>query len=391
LWLLYTRPVPVSDFQEYRDLAAGLLDHGQYGYPTPTAFRFPGYPAFLAILMLVSRSDFWLSLGTVALAPVTAGLLYAFATRATRGDRRAAFWAAIVYALYPSFVYLAPVLASEHLLAPLILGAACVLLSSDMKRWLGPAATGVFAAAAVLTRGEAVFYVPVFAAVAALRAGSKKNGLIAAAIVGTVATTGVLPWVIRNNIVVGPGAGLSTNAGYTLYAVRPHSDQEARAWGKGSELDRQSSGFSATLRDIAARPFQLVEHALDSTKGLYNPPWRATAWSIRLPRAHPEAQWPTRNLRGLEWFKWLAVIAYLTLVALALLSLRVWSSLTTELRVLTVGLIAANWFCYGVVFLGGPRYRYIQEVCFCVLAGIVITNLGVILRPERDTRAAGAV
>ena len=66
-WLLFARPVPVSDFEGYRQLAINLLDRHFFGFSTPKAYRLPGNPAFLALAMLVSRSVIWLSFANVLL------------------------------------------------------------------------------------------------------------------------------------------------------------------------------------------------------------------------------------------------------------------------------------------------------------------------------------
>src|SRR5690606_28069175 len=53
-WMLHVRPMPVSDFNDYRTLALGIIDHLQFGYPEPTAFFLPVHPTFLAGFALIS-------------------------------------------------------------------------------------------------------------------------------------------------------------------------------------------------------------------------------------------------------------------------------------------------------------------------------------------------
>src|SRR4051812_30384429 len=61
-WLFVAHPAPVSDFLGYASLANRWLTTGQYArFGSPTAYRTPGYPAFLALGMSVSRATFWLS------------------------------------------------------------------------------------------------------------------------------------------------------------------------------------------------------------------------------------------------------------------------------------------------------------------------------------------
>jgi len=389
-WLLYTQPVPVSDFEQYRNLAASLIDHGQYGFPRPTAFRFPGFPVFLVPLMLINRSHFWLSLGTLSLSAVTVSLVYVFALHATRGNRAIAFIGAMAYAAFPPFIYLAPVLASENLLAVCLLAAAVVAVRADMSRWTRPVATGVLTAAAVLTRGEALFYLPVLAAAAGFRSGSRRAGLKTAGLVCGAAAVCLAPWYIRNARVIGPGAGLSTNGGYTFFlAHQPGGGQGSARLPKelraqiSNELELHRVGMREGLKALAARPTRLVTDTARATIGLYSPPPRSTAWSIRLPRVDATARWPTRDVRGIRWFDGLGYIAYVALGLLALISLRWLSSLTIEARIVTIGFIAANWVCYGVVFFGWDRYRYVGELFFCVLAGVSLVHVMATRRTER--------
>src|SRR5262245_65139209 len=118
-WMQYAQTIPVSDFEDYRTLAESLRDHHQFGYPVLTAWRLPGYPLFLAGLMLISRSIAWLSFWSVVLSTVNCALVCCLAyVLFERKD--VAVGAGLVSALNPSFVFYSPVLASEHLFTLLV-------------------------------------------------------------------------------------------------------------------------------------------------------------------------------------------------------------------------------------------------------------------------------
>ena len=80
-WWWYARPDPIADFEYYRLMAADLLehhrlvDHPLVGTPRASALRVPGYPVFLALAMLVSRSVAWLSIVNVALSALLVPLV----------------------------------------------------------------------------------------------------------------------------------------------------------------------------------------------------------------------------------------------------------------------------------------------------------------------------
>ncbi len=83
LWWAYAEPVPVSDYETYRLLAEGLLQHRQLGIPNPSANRLPGYPVFLALMMLISNSAAWLSFINVIFSTLLIYLVYKLALHLT--------------------------------------------------------------------------------------------------------------------------------------------------------------------------------------------------------------------------------------------------------------------------------------------------------------------
>lgn len=221
-WLLYAQPVPISDFQQYLDAARNLVEHGQYGYPEPTAYRLPFYPVVLAGLSLISSSVGWLSLCSVVLSASMCVLVYA-SSRRVEVPRGTGYVAAGICAVYPQFVFFSPVLASEHLLVVLLLVAFLLGTSVGIPRFLRFSLSGLVVGAAVLTRGDAALYGMIVLASSFLasregdetRAWSVQAGQVAA--FGAAMLIAVSPWIIRNHIVMGPGTGLGGNSGQVFW------------------------------------------------------------------------------------------------------------------------------------------------------------------------------
>ena len=159
-WLVYIQPKPVDDYLIVKRGAESLVDHFQYGYPERGSYWLPGNSAFLAVVMLVSRVDFWLSLVNVAMSTAICGLVFVLARRLFGRDKEALL-AALICALNPTFVFYSPVLASEHVFVPLLILCMLLALARRGPRWLHAIVCGVLLGAATLTRGEAIFHSPV--------------------------------------------------------------------------------------------------------------------------------------------------------------------------------------------------------------------------------------
>ena len=219
-WTLNLKSIhPFSDYLEYHELAENLLEHGQFGYPEPTARRLPAYPALLAGLMRISRSELWLNLANVVLFGVLAVLVHDLARRLTQ-RRDVAMLAALICALNPTFVFFSPVLGSEHLFAPLVIGSMILLLHERIPRSIRAVLAGLTIGIAVLTRGEGLFYVPVLLAIIVIGGGSWRRRIVGAICVCAMCAVTVVPWIVRNRLVMGPGAGLSTTGASLLCARR---------------------------------------------------------------------------------------------------------------------------------------------------------------------------
>ena len=381
-WLFYARPVPVSDFKHYLDVALTMLDHGFFGVGGSSAWRLPAYPAFLAIGALVSRDVFFLSALTATLSVVQVGLTYWLALL-TFQRRSAAVVAGLVAAILPAFVTFAPVLASEHLLAVCVLAALVAALRAE--RWhLGMSLlSGVLLGVGVLTRGEAGAYLPAVALVAAVSVWKAqppprrvRATLTASALVVAGVAVVVAPWVARNEAVVGRGTGLSTTGGFNFYLAHSPGPYGWRAplplpLQVSDEVLRNQFGWTYGLKYVREHPENWAPTVRQGTQELLAPSSYAGFYSTVaydrtetrfLARTDIAARADAMRLAGLssQWLLWTGLAG---LLLVPVWRRRVW--------VTAVGVVLANWVVYAVVFWAQARYRFVVDALACVAVGAI--------------------
>ena len=382
-WWWYAHPEPVSDFENYRRLAVGLLDHHQLGYPRVSAERVPAYPAFLAAAMVVSRSVAWLSLVNVilsaALVPIVARL-----ARALEIGSGAALGGAAVGALDPTFVLFSPVLGSEHLFVVFLFLAFIVASEAETRsRW---ALAGVLFGAAILTRPDALFYTPVIAAAAWLRSRTPRP---TAPLILLLATALVVsPWYVRNRVVLGPGAGLSTVGGLNFYFA--HNDRKYGWSAVGDtplagldEVGIQTRGYALGLEYLKhAGMARIIGDIRRGTEDLYSPSAWAFAlfWSTRQAGSTPDINTPNA-LYDHHVLQRLADLYRVVLWGAGLSLIFFWRYPPRAWLVLYGG-VAMSWIGFCVVFWADPRYRYVSEVIFCMLTALAVHAMVTLARPR---------
>lgn len=391
-WWWHAHPDPVSDFEYYRRMAADLLDHHQLGYPKVSASRVPAYPLFLAAAMIVSRSVAWLSFVNVilsaALVPIVARL-----ARALTISPAAALGAAAVVAVDPTFVLFSPVLASEHLFVVFLFLSIIEALGAGTRSRF--ALAGALFGAAILTRPDALFYTPVIVAAAWRRPRAPR--LIAPVILLLAAALVVAPWYVRNRVVVGPGAGLSTVGGMNFYFA--HND---RQYGWRSLDDTPLAGMdevSGQARGYALG-FEYLSHAglrriagdiRTGTERLYSPSLYLFAlhWSTLAAGSNPDNSTPNA-LHDVPFLNWLADLYRVVLWGAGLSLLFVWRY-PGRASLLLYGLVATSWIGHCWIFWADPRYRYVSEVIFCVLSALFVHGAASLLAGRASTKARPSI
>ena len=379
-WWWHAQPEPVSDFEWLRRLAESLLDHHQYGFPRLEGGKPPAYPILLAGLMLISRSTAWLSFVTVLISAALVPLVGVLARRLGLGTS-AAIGSAWICAFNPTFVFFAPVLATEHLFSAMLLAALVVVVGmTAATRGRAANFAGALFGVATLARVDALFYLPVLVAVIWIHPVPGRLRSIAALIL--VAGMVVTPWYLRNRTVIGAGAGLSTAGGATFYHAHHDGPYGWRSLvGTPLEgvhqLELHQRGYElgfAYIRRVGVRG--VLRDMLIATGQQYSPltsPY-AIGFSTRQAGPNPD-EFTARPVAGARALGWVNAAGYGVLLIVALGSVFFARRLPGVALVVLYGIVLMNWLAHCWVYLGGGRYRYVAEVAFCILAAVTITSV----------------
>jgi hypothetical protein len=264
--------VPRSDADHYQVIAAAFA-HGDgisapfpFTYPHPTAFRPPLYPALLG-------SVYWVTgvhVGAGQIVNVALGaavVVLAALLGADVAGYRAGVAAGIAVAVYPPLLANDVVLLSEPLSLVLLLTMA-LLLVRGRTAWAG-VACGLL----VLTRPSAQLFLVVVAAWLIWRFGWR-----AAVRFAVVTIVVVAPWVVRNWVLVGTPAVVTSN-GFNLVSTY---SKEAQASGGFADavFDGRFTRINQTNRNEVELDRAYRDHALDAVRNDWTIPARVLGHNV---------------------------------------------------------------------------------------------------------------
>ena len=189
-----------GDAASYRAAALTLVDEGVYSASDqapfePTAYRPPGYAAFLSLVALLSRSVLAAQLAQILVSLVSAVLLFLTARRLAPGTERIALWLAILNpfdAVYAS-AGLSECLTTAVLIA---LSATVVLFTGPRRIILGGLLLGLLC----LLRDIYLALIPFAGGIYLLTATRDdiKRRFGEVIVVGLLAGLVISPWTARN-------------------------------------------------------------------------------------------------------------------------------------------------------------------------------------------------
>ncbi len=231
--LLVESPVGLADPFLYQ--AFGQAIAAGYGYISllgqPTAYYPPGYPFTLAVLQwpldrlgvpealpVVAAVAQALLGGATAVVVTVAGGRLAASLRSGLDPRWVGVAAGLLVACWPNLVVYSTVLLSETLFVASVSAAlAALLVAGRDVRWGPPLAAAALATGvATLVRPQALLYVPAVAAAWAFARVPRRTVLLGVAVLLAGAAVVVVPWTIRNTLVMGSPVPVSTNLGDNL-------------------------------------------------------------------------------------------------------------------------------------------------------------------------------
>ncbi len=218
-----------NDAIGYSQLATNLLEHGELRFDggEPTAFRMPGYPAFLAFFALFSRS--WIAVQVFQILVDLATILVAMAlAAAVSRNASIVLLTGILLAVNPLMI-VASVSILPETLSILLVTLVVILLITDPAGRRTSFALGALLAAAVYLKPSFLLMSVMLMCAYCVRTTwkiGKRNRRMAQAIAPLLIFGALLsPWAARNYMVMREFVPLTTSSGANLYGGNnPNAD-----------------------------------------------------------------------------------------------------------------------------------------------------------------------
>jgi hypothetical protein len=239
-----------SDEKDYLQLAHSIRMEQSYSSDgSPTAYRPPGYPAFIAVLMSIIPSATFVLIVQALLETLLCLLLYRTGTAA--GGAAVGFTAMCIWAFFPSSILMPGLMMSETVLTVILFGALSAMLMMPKRMVL----TGLLVGAGVLIKPQMAVPAAALTVWLAFRGEWKRSMLFA----GTVLVL-ITPWLVRNAAVFGEPL-LTTNGGVNFWiGNNPEANGSYRIPSNdpldtiAGETARSDAGYRLGLEFIAAHP-----------------------------------------------------------------------------------------------------------------------------------------
>jgi 4-amino-4-deoxy-L-arabinose transferase-like glycosyltransferase len=368
-WSAAEAPAPQRDAREYEILATSLAEGRGFSYEDgrPTAFRPPGYPAFLALTYMATGNSRFAAKAVDCLLGMLTCLLLFFAGRKWIGEKEA-LWAAGLWALNPLAFdsdFGSGTFNSETFIA-FLLPLALFLIWLSFKKTAASLqiAAGACLALAILTKSS-LLLLPAFLAPLWLlewRSSRARAPLLRASLVLGTCAVCLLPWMFRNyQVFQHRWAGLSTNGGITFFrSNNPSSDGghthppgALQRYGGFDEVEKSRRFYSDGMAYLSADKARIPWLVYRKTRMLLDPFYSSRLMGGRL----------IYNI-------WYAAIAPLSLLGV-LVSIRKGD----RVLILLIAFALLELWVATVIFHGYPRYRFPYEPLLLLWAGTGIPVL----------------
>ena len=368
-WVLATPDYQlVHDALDYDNHAASIAagDGFATSYGRPTAFRPPAYPIFLAGVYVFTGPDLvaarianaFVGTGIVALIGVLAFQLW---------GRRESLVAMALGAVYVPLILVGQSVMSEPLFALCMLAS----IAAALKRWALLA--GVLMGLAILGRPNAIILLaPVAIAV--------WRGPRPAVVLVVAAALTVVPWTIRNAIVLDHFVPVSTQLGSALagtYNSNAREDKENPAsWRSLKRVDDYQPIFSRVREtNEAVLESQLRDAALEFVKAHPAYVLKVAFWTSRRMLDLAGMDWSIHTGSTISAGRQASITGVVCFWIFAVLA--VIGAFTQRARAAPLWFWAVPLLMYlGVVFLvvETPRYRTAIDPFIVLLAALALTR-----------------
>ena len=364
VWVLVSNTTPMSEASVYDRLAWSLASTGEYVAKdgSPTAFRPVGYPAFLSgVYMVFGHSWIAGGIANAVLGTITVSLTYLLARIVL--SVRLSLVAALLIALLPSHVFgYTAVLRMEALHTVFVLSALVITYQAVRVPSIQNAVLlGLCIGIGIYVRPILLLYPIAFGALLTLqRQVSFRRAFGLASVAGLVTLLVLLPWAIRNYVVMDAFVLTSTHGGINLLvgngpdAVGQHETVDMSTFSDTSEMTVYRESIQITFDHVMRHPPEWFK--LLPVKFFYlwasDADWVTFARAINLVVFQDQFQhW----LPSLKWFTQLywAVIVLMAAGAVLTRSLRYWLSFPANI----FPVLVIYWTAFHMAFFGMGRFH----------------------------------
>lgn len=316
---------PIHDDASYARIAKSIVVFGRFpihhiahvGW-VASSYRPPGWPVALAGIWSLTGVD--VSSGRVALLAlgVATCVLGAHVARRVAG-KTAGVIAGLALAVDPLLLAAGASLESEALCTALILGALLAALRArERSSWRCAVLAGALIGAAALTRTNAIALIPAIAW-AGLPSSRRVRWPHGAAVMVTACLV-IVPWTVRNELVLHHFVPVSTEAGNTLAGTYNTTSQRHHArWLE----PRKTGAYRQIYRRYVDGP-ALDEHLISAVAGwaLQHPtyPFVALGWNSARLLGFDGPAWAAWSLHTMSLDDDLAVPIWLATMLITLLA-----------------------------------------------------------------------
>ncbi len=247
----------MADTTEYVHLAQNMLDVGRFSITPdgpPEFLRVPGYPIFLALVLVIFKTLTVVPLLQLLVTACTVALIYLIGARYF--PRSVAVAAALIYMVDPIVMYAAWTPITESFFMLFLTLSVYAIGARSRHPWLPYAAAGVFLALSVYMRPIGLYVAPLVACMALAHRESWRAAARNIAIFFIALACLVVPWMVRNYSLSGHFA-FSSVSGYNLYAVNMPLFEQVRTGTSYFEIAKKYSidGLYVPRDEDALRDF----------------------------------------------------------------------------------------------------------------------------------------
>jgi len=376
----------------YHNVAVTLVRQHEFSSPysgLPTAQWPPGYSLFLAgIYWLFGPTLTGARVANMVLGAGTAALVYLLGLRLF--ERRTARLASLLAAVFPDQIFFVSVLYSEILFTFMfVLGLLFIVLAvrcpvGERRWWL--LGLGLLTGGAALVRGQGLFLPPMAFVAWKLLGVPWTRALTWTAAVAVLAAAVILPWAVRNYLVLGRPVLITTSFGGNFYLG--HSN-EADPIGRlleeygpltkpGAEAKVGEVALRRGLRFMLTHPRDEVRLTAQKIRDLY----RSDHVGLDLVEESGKRKILRDGVRAA--LDHVADGLYFGVLAASGLALAIATGRRDGAVLVPVAVIGL-WTAGSALFFGDPRFHFPVIPAFCLIAG----RLAVL--PRAPLAAAAAV